>query len=410
MASQNKFVAQGPYEDGVQGVGGDAGGTGVLGQGGAGRQTLVGGIGVLGVGGDSEGVGFGPGVVGIDGKNQVRLRRYLDAPEPNDRKQTRDIGVFGLGRAGVVGVDEGHNPPDSWSRDQVGVFGVGHIGVSGIGDDLGVFARAEYQAVRGESNRGTGVAGYSLEDDGVFGHSARGDGVSGRSNAEGRSGVFGHNTRSGNGVYGSSDSPDGTGVWGEGVQGNGVVGKTQGLDRCGVYGQNTAVLEQPTPERGGERHLIEPAPQTLGETRGRGIGVQGVSTNGVGVNGASFNNHGVVGEASRARSGVYGLNHFSGAPHGLDPTERASYGVTGHADDFLGIGVRGMSKHGYGATLQGGQAPLRLLPAETEGAPASGDHQVGELFVDSKGDLFFCQVTGVPGTWAKIAMTAVPQP
>jgi hypothetical protein len=115
----------------------------------------------------------------------------------------------------------------------------------------------------------------------------------------------------------------------------------------------------------------------------------------------------MVGEAnSRARSGVYGLNLYSGDPHSLDQADRTSYGVTGHADDFYGIGVRGMSKHGYGATLQGGQAPLRLLPAETAGKPASG--QVGELFVDSHGDLYFCkvtgsQVTGSPPTWKKIA-------
>ena len=116
----------------------------------------------------------------------------------------------------------------------------------------------------------------------------------------------------------------------------------------------------------------------------------------------------MVGEAnSRARSGVYGLNHYSGDPHGRDVRQagHTSYGVTGHADDVDGIGVRGMSKHGYGATLQGGRAPLRLLPAETEGAPLSGLHEMGELFADSKGDLFFCKVTGLPDTcvWQKIA-------
>ena len=99
----------------------------------------------------------------------------------------------------------------------------------------------------------------------------------------------------------------------------------------------------------------------------------------------------------------------------LSQADRTNYGVTGHADDVHGIGVRGMSKHGYGATLQGGLAPLRLLPAETEGVPASGYHQVGELFVDSKGDLYFCKVAGTAGvagtpgtcTWFKIAMTIV---
>src|ERR1019366_10463274 len=79
---------------GVKGAGGDLGGNGVVGQGGDGRSGVVGGFGVLGHGGDSEGAGFGPGVVGIDGKNTP----------PADANQTKDIGVFGLGATGVVGV------------------------------------------------------------------------------------------------------------------------------------------------------------------------------------------------------------------------------------------------------------------------------------------------------------------
>src|SRR5262245_60835854 len=129
MASE--FFGQTPTDDGVHGFGGDAGGKGVVGQGGEGRSGVVGGVGVQGNGGNSEGAGFGPGVVGIDGKNQA----------PTDRDATREIGVFGLGRTGVVGVDDTHDPPDSISRRLVGVFGVGKIGVSGSGDDLGVFAQ-----------------------------------------------------------------------------------------------------------------------------------------------------------------------------------------------------------------------------------------------------------------------------
>jgi hypothetical protein len=373
-------------------------------------RALNAGRGVVGEGGDA-----GPGVVGIAGDaianpNKPFARELWKPPfpgrgwrfgvigfgaDPVDRGGRADaVGVLGFANksVGVLGVAGG--APSFDQTKGVGVYGVSAVDSTGCG-------------VLGECNAslGSGVCGTSTSGVGVKGVSSNNDGVAGRSEAEGRSGVFGHNTRtngSGNGVYGSSDSPDGTGVWGEGVQGNGVVGKTQGLDRCGVYGENTAVLEQPTPEPGRD-HLIELAPQTW-----RGIGVQGVSTHGVGVNGASSNNHGVVGEASRARSGVYGLNLHSSDPHGLDQAERTSYGVTGHADDFYGIGVRGMSKHGYGATLQGGQAPLRLLPAETAGAPASGAHQVGELFVDSHGNLFFCKVTGVPGTWFKIALEQLP--
>jgi hypothetical protein len=372
------------------------------------------GRGVVGEGGDA-----GPGVVGIAGNaianpNKPFSRELSKGPFPGRGWR---FGVIGFGadpvdREGraVAGGVYGRNSYEGDDQRAFGVLGECNAsmgsGVCGLSDrGLGVNGWSRSKAgVRGESSSGVGVLGESSSGVGVQGVSSNNDGVAGRSEAEGRSGVFGHNTKtngSGNGVYGGSNSPDGTGVWGEGGQGNGVVGKTQGLDRCGVYGENTAVLEQPTPKRGGEHPLIEPA-QTLRETQA--FGVQGVSTHGVGVNGASSNNHGVVGEASRARSGVYGLNLYSGDPLGLDTTERTSCGVTGHADDFYGIGVRGMSKHGYGATLQGGQAPLRLLPAETAGAPLSGDHQVGELFVDSQGNLFFCKVTGVPGTWFKIRL------
>jgi hypothetical protein len=394
-------------------------------------RALNTGRGVVGEGGDA-----GPGVVGIAGNaianpNKPFSRELSKGPFPGRGWRFGVIGFSAdpVDREGrlVAGGVYGRNSYEGDDQPAFGVLGEcnaslgsGVCGTSTSGVGVKGFSDSN-DGVRGQSSSGVGVQGVSAGESssgvGVQGVSSNNDGVAGSSKAEGRSGVFGRNTRtngSGNGVYGASDSPDGTGVWGTGVQGYGVVGKTQGLDRCGVYGENTAVLEEPTPERAGKSHLIEPAPQTLGETRGRGIGVQGVSTHGVGVNGASYNNHGVVGEASRARSGVYGLNLFSGDPHGLDQAERTSYGVTGHADDFYGIGVRGMSKHGYGATLQGGQAPLRLLPAETAGIP-SGYHQVGELFVDSHGNLYFCKVAGQtpssalpagsPGTstWVKIA-------
>ena len=374
------------------------------------------GRGVVGEGGTA-----GPGVVGIAGDVIANPDNFVPrelSTGPFHGREWR-FGVIGFATSPVddegrlvAGGVYGRNEYEGDERQAFGVVGECHkaskgSGVCGLSDrGLGVKGWSRSNAgVRGESSSGVGVHGESSSGRGVEGGSHENDGIAGFSDAEGRSGVFGYHRRtngSGNGVYGVSDSPDGTGVWGTSLQGYGVVGRTQGLDRCGVYGVNTAVLEQPTPERGAKQ-LIEPAPQTLGETRGRGIGVQGVSTHGVGVNGASYNNHGVVGEASRARSGVYGLNLYSADPHGLDQAERTSYGVTGHADDFYGIGVRGMSKHGYGATLQGGQAPLRLLPAETAGAP-SGYHQVGELFVDSQGNLWFCKITGTKkSNWHQIA-------
>jgi hypothetical protein len=163
-----KGTCQGAFGDGVQGFGGNAGGKGVLGQGGDGRSGVVGGIGVLGRGGDSQGVGFGPGVVGIDGKNVP----------PNDAQETKDIGVFGLGHTGVVGVGAPHDPPDWISRGQVGVYGVGSTGVVGKG----------LTGVTGISLKSTGVLGQSTEGLGVWGVSDRSHGVFGDNAASKKSG------------------------------------------------------------------------------------------------------------------------------------------------------------------------------------------------------------------------------
>jgi hypothetical protein len=380
--------------------------------------------GILGIGDGAHNGVIGIGLNGLVG--------YVHSA-PRDKRAERDsqAGILGIGDDGVAGISktEGRSGVCGLNESIEGQ-GNGVFGRSDAPDGTGVWGEGQAKGVYGRSDApgGTGVWGES-QANGVYGRSDAPDGIGvwgegkakigvyGKSEAPHGTGVWGEGQAKG--VYGRSDPPDGTGVSGFSVHGNGIVGKTQGLNSSGVYGENTAVLEEPTPERGGKSHLIEPAPQTLGETRGRGIGVHGVSTNGVGVNGASYNNHGVVGEASRASSGVYGLNHYSGDSHGRDldgldldirQADRTSYGVTGHADDVQGIGVRGMSKHGYGATLQGGRAPLRLLPAETAGHPASGD--VGELFVDSNGDLYFCKVKSTPGTpgtpgtkatWKKIA-------
>jgi len=59
---------------------------------------------------------------------------------------------------------------------------------------------------------------------------------------------------------------------------------------------------------------------------------------------------------------------------------------------------------GVGGYFRGNLAPIMLQPALTVGAPTTGNHYKGELFVDSNGDLFICQVgTGSgAGTWVKV--------
>src|SRR5258708_9800018 len=44
------------------------------------------------------------------------------------------------------------------------------------------------------------------------------------------------------------------------------------------------------------------------------------------------------------------------------------------------------------------------------GAPTTGSHAAGELWLDSTGELFACSVSGTPGTWAGVASGAVTSP
>ena len=59
----------------------------------------------------------------------------------------------------------------------------------------------------------------------------------------------------------------------------------------------------------------------------------------------------------------------------------------------------GQSVNGLGGEFIGGEAPLRLVPSATTGAPKTGTHHKGELYVDSNFDLFYCKADGTPGTW-----------
>lgn len=212
------------------------------------------------------------------------------------------------------------------------------------------------------SGYGRGLVGEGLGG-GLFAHSALGDGATGISDFAGKSGVFGFNSRTEDvafGVFGRCDSSEG----------------------AGVSGRNDST----------------------------GDAVSGFSPNGIALHGISEWNTGVFGTTgANGQSGVVGEN-TGGTGTSFDGRFT---GVTGRANTRIGgIGVSGESAHGigvsgsggvFGASLQGKQAPLRLVPSESSGPPASGAHLMGELYVDSVGDLFFCKVSGSPGKWAKLA-------
>lgn len=107
----------------------------------------------------------------------------------------------------------------------------------------------------------------------------------------------------------------------------------------------------------------------LGEGR---TGVSGTSA----IKGEFVPNAGVRGESTVGDIGVWGNS----------PT----------GSGVWGIGALG----GY---FQGSIAPLRLGAAQTAGPP-SGHHEMGELYVDSGGTLYYCQAAGTPGTWRRVQL------
>lgn len=291
------------------------------------------------------------------------------------------VGVKGRcdGGNGVEGISS-EGTADKPNNNGVGVFGLGPAaGVRGVGGKAALDFISDANGVEGFAEAGVGVSGFSQQSVGVRGHSQSDDGVVGLCDANGKSGMFGFNSRNDGvafGVFGRCDSPAG----------------------AGVSGRND-----------------------------RGDAVTGFSPKGVGIRGTSNGNDGVVGHSEASfRSGVYGENTAAPIPLVGEPPvgggvlgggpriRREVFGVTGRANAASGTGVFGDSANGvgirgkggqYGAIFEGGIAPLRLNPASNSGAPTIGFHQMGEFFVDSNGDLFYCKVAGTPGTWFKVSLT-----
>jgi hypothetical protein len=112
-------------------------------------------------------------------------------------------------------------------------------------------------------------------------------------------------------------------------------------------------------------------------TGSSGTGVSGTSADGTGVSGTSGSGNAVTGTISNAGSSA---DAVSGTTAGT------------------GAGVSGTGARGGDFT--GTAAAIRLRPAS--GAhPASGE--VGDLFVDSAGRLFYCRAGGAAAIWVKLA-------
>ncbi len=79
-------------------------------------------------------------------------------------------------------------------------------------------------------------------------------------------------------------------------------------------------------------------------------------------------------------------------------------GVYGHSARTGGSGLLGRGTAGYGATLQGNIAALRLQTSGTVAEVTSISHNAGELIMTNEGDLWYCPQG--PGTLRKVASQA----
>jgi hypothetical protein len=150
---------------------------------------------------------------------------------------------------------------------------------------------------------------------------------------------------------------------------------------------------------------------------GTGYGVQGTGRDYAGVFGDSSGSAaGVSGQHRSTSTSGIGVTGYASAGQGVAGSSETGVGVVGTlGDDFdpsttSGAGVVGQASvpDGLGGLFSGTRAALRLVPSDTSGSPTSGEHDAGEFVVDSAGQLYFCHLSGTPGTWIPIGSTNPP--
>lgn len=224
-------------------------------------------------------------------------------------------------------------------RDLFKMAGVGVLGatVAGLLDASPAGAANGDSVLFGQSNSATATTEVDT---------TTGDGLHGTTTADGASGVAGIDTSDGGGHGVFGDSANGIGVYGRPTTG---VSGLLGSSIAAVVGDSSA-----------------------------SVGVVGLSSSSDGISGTS---------SAHDQSGVTGTSTNIDGGQGV-------YGLCSS-----GSGVLGESDSGYGVQAIGGLAPILLLPADSAGHPTSGNHNLGELYVDSNGVFYKCVVAGSPGSW-----------
>ncbi|MBV9169203.1 MAG: hypothetical protein JOZ81_03860 [Chloroflexi bacterium] len=233
---------------------------------------------------------------------------------------------------------------------------------------------------------------------------------------QGFPGVRGSGFKGGVGVEGQGF--DVAGVQGTSGSGPGVQARSQtgiGLDASGgLVGISAEVNQVPgtsTPPTGSIA-VAAGAAETGVNATGTKTAVKAFSNNGSGVDATSNNGDGVFATGhGQFGTGVLGSGddvgvQGNGINVGVDGNSPNGDAVSGFSS-IGGTGVFGESVNGLGAEFKGGEAPVRLDPGTTAGAPTSGTHKRGELYVDSQGQLFLCvadSTSGNAGTWKQVVL------
>jgi hypothetical protein len=115
---------------------------------------------------------------------------------------------------------------------------------------------------------------------------------------------------------------------------------------------------------------------------------------------------GVDSDANQTKIGLFaGIDGpgTSGYGYAIYADGGSSNAICGVSNGTSGIGVYGYSSQYYGGYFYGDRAGMALGPSGAAPWTRSDTHNVGELYVDSSGDLWYCAATGTPGTWRKLA-------
>jgi hypothetical protein len=303
---------------------------------------------------------------------------------------------------GVTGTSDNASGEFGPSTNAVGVYGssANYIGVKGY------TPAASGYGIWGSNDPGIGVYGSSTGNVGVSGYSANYVGVQGQGN--GSNGVGGWFTGGRAALALGAGSVPGAPTSGGHFAGDVYLDSTLTIWVCttsGTPGWWTRLVRAPS---GG--NLVETASGSgnvaiEGDGTSGAYGVKGTSDTNYGVTGQSTSSYGVYG-TSGSGAGVYG---YSAGSYGVEGFSVNGVGARGYSTNSVGMmgysqgyhGVDGISLPNYGGWFHGPLAQIFLDPGGTAGAPTSGTHSVGEMYLGSGGTVWVCTANGAPGTWVR---------